>query len=77
MSGIARSCESRMTNVVKSLSVKNIFITKIDAWFTAKVLDDEDGLKEFFAAFTSGDAETLEDCLNYHLGESVRIAFYG
>ncbi|MCD7867563.1 MAG: ATP-binding protein [Clostridiales bacterium] len=31
----------------------------------------EDGLKEFFAAFTSGDAETLEDCLNYHLGESV------
>ncbi len=56
---------------IPNREVKNIFIMKINAWFTAKVLDDEDGLKEFFAAFTSGDAETLEDCLNYHLGESV------
>ncbi|MCD8130180.1 MAG: ATP-binding protein, partial [Lachnospiraceae bacterium] len=56
---------------IPNREVKNIFITKIDAWFTAKVLDDEDGLKEFFEAFTSGDAEALEDCLNYHLGESV------
>jgi len=56
---------------IPNREVKNIFMTKIDAWFTAKILEDEDGLKEFFAAFTSGDAETLEDCLNYHLGESV------
>jgi len=56
---------------IPNREVKNIFITKIDAWFTAKVLDDEDGLKEFFEAFTSGNAEALEDCLNYHLGESV------
>ncbi|MCC8029677.1 MAG: ATP-binding protein [Lachnospiraceae bacterium] len=56
---------------IPNREVKNIFITKINAWFTAKVLDDEDGMKEFFADFTSGDAEALEDCLNYHLGESV------
>ncbi len=56
---------------IPNREVKNIFTMKINAWFTAKVLDDEDGLKEFFAAFTSGDAEALEDCLNYHLGESV------
>ncbi|MCD7981598.1 MAG: ATP-binding protein [Clostridiales bacterium] len=56
---------------IPNREVKNIFMTKIDAWFTAKVLDDGDGLEEFFAAFTSGNAEALEDCLNYCLGESV------
>ncbi|MCD7920887.1 MAG: ATP-binding protein [Clostridiales bacterium] len=56
---------------IPNREVKNIFITKIDAWFSAKVLDDGDGLEEFFMAFTSGNAETLEDCLNYCLGESV------
>ena len=56
---------------IPNREVKNIFITKIDAWFSAKVLDDGDGLEEFFIAFTSGNAETLEDCLNYCLGESV------
>ncbi|MCC8028267.1 MAG: ATP-binding protein [Lachnospiraceae bacterium] len=56
---------------IPNREVKNIFITKVDSWFTAKVLEDEDGLDEFFAAFTSGNAEALEDCLNYCLAESV------
>ncbi|MCD8109346.1 MAG: ATP-binding protein [Clostridiales bacterium] len=56
---------------IPNREVKNIFITKIDSWFTSKVLEDEDGLKEFFTAFTSGNAVALEDCLNYLLAESV------
>ncbi len=56
---------------IPNREVKNIFITKVDSWFTAKVLEDEDGLKEFFSAFISGNAEALEDCLNFHLAESI------
>ncbi|MCD8020926.1 MAG: ATP-binding protein [Clostridiales bacterium] len=56
---------------IPNREVKNIFIAKVDAWFAARVLEDEDGLQEFFSAFVAGDAEALEDCLNYHLGESV------
>ncbi len=56
---------------IPNREVKNIFITKVDAWFTAKVLDDEDGMAEFFSAFSNGDAVRLEDCLNYQLGESI------
>ncbi|MCD7767085.1 MAG: ATP-binding protein, partial [Lachnospiraceae bacterium] len=56
---------------IPNREVKNIFITKVDSWFTAKVLEDEDRLKEFFEAFVSGNTEALEDCLNYHLAESI------
>ncbi|MCD8396167.1 MAG: ATP-binding protein [Lachnospiraceae bacterium] len=56
---------------IPNREVKNIFITKVDSWFTAKVLEDEDGLKEFFESFVSGNAEALEDCLNFHLAESI------
>ncbi|MCD8124875.1 MAG: ATP-binding protein [Lachnospiraceae bacterium] len=56
---------------IPNREVKNIFTSKIDEWFEAKVLEDTDGLQEFFAALESGDAERLEDCLNYHLGESI------
>ncbi len=56
---------------IPNREVKNIFVTKIDEWFKARVLDDSDGLSEFFTAFTSGDAAAMEDCLNYMLGESI------
>ncbi len=56
---------------IPNREVRNIFITKINEWFTEKVKGDEDGLTEFFDAFASGDAAAVEDCLNYMLGESI------
>ncbi|MCD8048372.1 MAG: ATP-binding protein [Clostridia bacterium] len=56
---------------IPNCEVKNLFIKKIDEWFAEKVTGDEDGLAEFFAAFASGDAVGVEDCLNYLLGESI------
>ncbi len=56
---------------IPNREVKSIFITKVDSWFIEKVLEDEDGLKEFFEVFVSGNAEALEDCLNYHIAESI------
>ncbi len=56
---------------IPNREVKNIFMLKIDEWFSDKMLGDEDGLNEFFSAFISGDAKALEDCLNYQLGESI------
>ncbi|MCD8049997.1 MAG: ATP-binding protein [Clostridia bacterium] len=56
---------------IPNREVKNIFITKINEWFTDKVTNDEDGLEGFFAAFAAGDAAAMEDSLNYMLGESI------
>ncbi|MCC8022335.1 MAG: PD-(D/E)XK nuclease domain-containing protein, partial [Clostridiales bacterium] len=35
------------------------------------ILDDMDGMKILYAALDSGNAEALEDSLNYYLGASV------
>ncbi|MCD7957526.1 MAG: ATP-binding protein [Lachnospiraceae bacterium] len=56
---------------IPNREVCSIFKTKIEEWFTDKILEDTDGLKTFYAALDAGDAEALEDCLNYHLGESI------
>ncbi|MCD8012403.1 MAG: ATP-binding protein [Lachnospiraceae bacterium] len=56
---------------IPNREVNSIFKTKIDEWFREKVLEDTDGLKSFYQALDAGDAEALEDCLNYHLGESI------
>ncbi|MCD8012548.1 MAG: ATP-binding protein [Lachnospiraceae bacterium] len=56
---------------VPNCEVQDIFRGQIDDWFREKVLDDTDGTKTFYAALDSGDAESLEDCLNYFLGASV------
>ncbi len=56
---------------IPNREVQNIFVTKINEWFTEKVVKNEDGLKEFFTAFDSGDAAALENHLNYLLGKSI------
>ncbi len=56
---------------IPNRELKNIFISKVDEWFSEKVLNDNEALNKFFSAFTAGDAKTLEDCLNYQLGESI------
>ncbi|MCD8015819.1 MAG: ATP-binding protein [Lachnospiraceae bacterium] len=51
--------------------VADIFKTQISDWFQEKVREDTDGLNIFYAALDSGDAQSLEDCLNYYLGAAV------
>ncbi|MCD7885990.1 MAG: ATP-binding protein [Lachnospiraceae bacterium] len=56
---------------IPNREVKDIFKMKIQDWFQEKVREDTDGLKTFYTALDSGDAETLEDCLNFYLGTSI------
>ncbi|MCD8396378.1 MAG: ATP-binding protein [Lachnospiraceae bacterium] len=56
---------------IPNCEVHDIFRTQIEQWFQEKIRDDTDGMKVFYAALDSGDAESLEDCLNYYLGASV------
>lgn len=56
---------------IPNREINSIFKTKIEEWFKNKILEDTDGLKSFYTALDAGDAEALEDCLNYHLGESI------
>ncbi len=56
---------------IPNREVKDIFRKKIDLWFREKILEDPDGLQEFYLAFDSGNAQALEDSLNYHLSESI------
>ncbi|MCD7717543.1 MAG: ATP-binding protein [Lachnospiraceae bacterium] len=56
---------------IPNCEVNSIFKTKIEEWFKDKILEDTDGLNSFYTALDAGDAEVLEDCLNYHLGESI------
>ncbi|MCD7763057.1 MAG: ATP-binding protein [Lachnospiraceae bacterium] len=51
--------------------VADIFKTQINDWFQNKVREDTDGLQSFYRALDSGDAQSLEDCLNYFLGASI------
>ncbi len=56
---------------IPNREMKNIFIKKIDEWFTEKVTGDEDSLTKFFTSFAAGNAEEMEDFLNFLLGESI------
>lgn len=56
---------------IPNREMKNIFIKKIDEWFSEKVIHNEDGLKEFFTALAAGDARTVERILNFNLGKSI------
>ncbi len=49
--------------IIPNREVKNLFMTQVDEWFKDKVLEDMDGLKEFFEAVQSEDAVAMEECL--------------
>lgn len=57
--------------VIPNREVKNLFMTQVDEWFKDKVLEDTDGLKEFFEAVQSEDAAAMEECLIDYMESSV------
>ncbi len=57
--------------VIPNKEIRSIFKEKIDKWFTDKIKEDTDGLKELVDATAAGDAESMEDILNDCLESSI------
>ncbi|MCD8018531.1 MAG: ATP-binding protein [Clostridiales bacterium] len=69
---VGQRCEDGSYELcIPNREVRNIFTEKVDDWFQEHIFDDEEGLKEFFAALDSGDAKGMEDCLNDMLMDSI------
>ncbi|MCC8101048.1 MAG: ATP-binding protein [Clostridiales bacterium] len=66
-----RNADGTYELCIPNCEVQDIFKFQIEEWFREKVLDDMDGMKILYAALDSGNAEALEDSLNYYLGASV------
>jgi len=66
-----RNADGTYELCIPNCEVQDIFKSQIEEWFREKVLDDTDGMKTLYAALDSGNAEALEDSLNYYLGASV------
>ncbi len=56
---------------IPNCEIRSIFIEKIEKWFSDKVLEDTEGLKEFVDCILDGDAEGIQDCLFDVLNESI------
>ncbi len=70
------TARSRNENSLYELSIPNreitcIFIDLINHWFTEKVLENHDGLKDFFHALNTDDPQALQRCLNSYMEESI------
>jgi len=66
-----RNADGTYELCIPNCEVQDIFKHQIEEWFREKVLDDTDGMKILYTALDSGNAEALEDSLNYYLGASV------
>ncbi len=66
-----READGRFWLKLPNREIRNLFIGILNKWFQDRVLNDRDGLKEFFEALDERDPERLEECLNYLLEESV------
>lgn len=56
---------------IPNKEVKAIFIKMVEAWFTEIVMEDKDGLQEFFEAIDAENAQDMQDCLNLYMDDSI------
>lgn len=56
---------------IPNKEIRSIFVEKIDKWFSDKVLNDSEGLKDFIDCLLEDDSLGIQDCLLDILDESI------
>ncbi len=56
---------------IPNREIMDTFVEIVNKWFHQKVLDDHEGLTEFFQALDAGDAQAMEECLNIYMQDSI------
>ncbi len=66
-----RDQDGKYELAIPNKEVKDIFRNKVDLWFRERVLNDRDGLKDFYHALDLEDAKALEDCLLVYMLDTI------
>lgn len=66
-----RNEDGSYTMAIPNREVRELFATQVDEWFKERVLDDTDGLREFFNAILAEDETAMEDCLIDYMEGSI------
>ncbi len=68
---MSESDQDQFELFIPNKEIRSIFIEKVNKWFSDKVLEDEEDLREFVDCFIRGDGDDVQDCLLEILEESV------
>ncbi|MCD8122425.1 MAG: PD-(D/E)XK nuclease domain-containing protein [Clostridiales bacterium] len=66
-----RDQDGKYELAIPNKEVTDIFRNKVDLWFRERVLNDRDGLKDFYYVLDLEDAKALEDCLLVYMLDTI------